>query len=317
VAIQASAVATDHAEPSSTPWYERGMLSRGVVYMAASALGFSAMSVLVKIASFTLPTGEIVLARGVVTLALSYAMVVRADLPPWGNQKGRLVVRGLLGFGGLTCYYGAIAHLPLADATTIQNTTPLLTAVLAWWILREQVGWSTAVAIACGIGGVLMIVHPSGSGLDPIGLAFALGAASCSAIAYVTVRQLARTEHPLVIVFYFPLVATPLAIPWAVADWVTPSALDWVLLAGIGITTQIGQVFLTMGLMIERAGRATSVGYLQVIFAMIWQTVLFDDAPPLLSLAGAALIIAGTLAVAKAGKAAPALPPPTSTPRSA
>jgi len=289
------------------------MPSRGLLYMAASALGFSAMSVLVKITSVRLPTGEIVLARALVTLALSYVMVRRAELAPWGNERGRLVVRGVVGFGGLTCYYAALAHLPLAEATTIQNTTPLLTALLAWWILHERVGWSTAIAIAFGIAGVSLIVSPSGSGVDPVGLVFAFGAAGCSAIAYVTVRQLARTEHPLVIVFYFPLVATPLAIPWAVVDWVTPTGTEWLLLVGIGITTQVGQVFLTMGLMTERAGRATSVGYLQVIFAMAWQSLLFDDPPTITTLVGAALIVAGTLAVASVGKGERAIPPPTST----
>ena len=288
-------------------------MSRGVLYMAASALGFSVMSVLVKLASETLPTGEIVLARAVVTLAASYAMVARADLAPWGNAKRRLVVRGLLGFGGLTCYYAALAHLPLADATTIQNTTPLVTALLAWWILRERVGWATAAALACGIVGVLLIVRPGSAGLDPVGLAFAFGGATCSAIAYVTVRQLARTEHTLVIVFYFPLVATPLAIPWAVVDWVTPTPTEWLLLVAIGLATQVAQVFLTMGLAIERAGRATSIGYLQVMFAMIWQTVVFADAPTPWSLVGAGLIIAGTLAVGTGERANPS-PTPTSPP---
>ncbi|CAN5802684.1 DMT family transporter [soil metagenome] len=272
--------------------------SRGVLYMAASALGFSVMSLLVKIASKRLPTGEIVLARGVVTLIISYAMLVRADLPPWGTNKRGLMFRGLLGFGGLTFYYLAIAHLPLADATTIQNTTPLLTAVLAWWILKESIGWSTAFALACGIGGVLMIVHPRGAGLDPLGVGVALAAAATSAVAYVTVRHLARTEKPLVIVFYFPLVATPLAIPWAIATWQTPQPIDWLLLVAIGMATQVGQVFLTMGLALERAGKATSVGYLQVAFAMIWQWTVFGDAPTIWSIGGAALIVAGTLAVA-------------------
>lgn len=294
--------------------YERWMPSRGVLYMMASALGFSLMSVLVKLASPRLPTGEIVLSRAIVTLVISYLMVLRADLSPWGNERGRLILRGFLGFGGLTCYYAALAHLPLAAATTIQNTTPLVTAVLAWWILHERVGRATAFAIACGIAGVSLIVHPSGSNLDPTGLAFGLGAATCSAIAYVTVRQLARTEHPLVIVFYFPLVATPLAIPWAVADWVTPQPIDWLLLVGIGVTTQVGQVFLTMGLSLERAGRATSVGYLQVIFAMIWQSFLWGDPPTAATIAGAALIVGGTLAVASVGTAERASPPPTSPP---
>jgi len=267
--------------------------------MVASAFGFSVMSVLVKVASQRLPTGEIVLSRAVVTLVVSYAMVVRAGLHPWGTNKRGLVFRGVLGFGGLTFYYMAIAHLPLADATTIQNTTPLVTAVLAWWILRESIGWSTAFAIACGIGGVMLIVHPSGAGLDPVGVGVALAAATTSAFAYVTVRQLAKTEHALVIVFYFPLVATPLAVPWAVATWVTPQPIDWLLLIAIGLATQVGQVFLTMGLMLERAGKATSVGYLQVAFAMCWQWAVFDAPPTAWSIAGATLIVAGTVAVAR------------------
>jgi drug/metabolite transporter (DMT)-like permease len=275
--------------------------SRGVLYMVASALGFSVMSVLVKLASERLPTGEIVLSRAVVTLAVSWVMLRRAALHPWGTHRLGLALRGLLGFGGLTAYYISLAHLPLADATTIQNTTPLLTALLAWWILREHVGWSTAIAIACGIGGVTLIVHPSGAALDPIGVAAGIAAVSFSAFAYVTVRQLARTEHPLVIVFYFPLIATPLALPWAISTWVTPQPYDWLLLVGLGLATQIGQVFLTMGLAIERAGRATSIGYIQVAFAMVWQWTVFGKAPTGWTLAGAALILAGTLAVASAG----------------
>lgn len=283
--------------------------SRGLLYMAASALGFSAMSVLVKVASTRLPTGEIVLARAVVTLVVSYVMVVRADLSPWGTAKGKLALRGLLGFGGLTFYYLALAHLPLADATVIQNTTPLLTAVLAWWLLRESIGWTTLVAIVCGIVGVLLIVRPTGAGLDLTGIAAALAATVCSAFAYVTVRQLARTENPLVIVFYFPLIATPLAIPWAAATWVTPAPIDWLLLVAIGLTTQFGQVFLTMGLAIEKAGRATSVGYIQVVFAMMWQWVVFADAPTVWTIGGAAVIFAGTLAVAAGSRARAPTPP--------
>lgn len=276
--------------------------ARGVVYMATSAFGFSLMSMLVKVASARLPTGEIVLARALLTLILSYAMVVRAGVYPWGKQHGKLFLRGLLSFCGLTGYYIALARLPLADATTIQSTTPLVTAFLAFWLLGERVGLATFAALACGITGVVVIVHPSGNDLDLAGVAIALGGSVCSAIAYVTVRSLARTEHALVIVLHFPLVAAPLAVPWAVYDWVTPDWIDVALLVAIGITTQVGQVFLTMGLAIERAGRAISVGYLQVAFAIGWQFVVFGDPPTLATIAGAALIIAGTLVVASTAK---------------
>jgi drug/metabolite transporter (DMT)-like permease len=274
-------------------------LSRGVLYMAASAFGFSAMAMLVKVASARLPTGEIMFARAIVTLVLSYAMLRRAGLSPWGNDLLPLAFRGLLGFGGMTGYYLSLARLPLADATTLQNATPLITAWLAWWLLDERVGWSTAIAIACGLAGVILIVHPDGAGLDLGGVAAALGGVTCSSIAYVTVRKLARSEHPLVIVFYFPLIATPLALPWMIVSFQMPQPTDWLLLVAIGVVTQVGQVFLTQALAIERAGRAASIGYLQVAFAMIWQLLVFGDWPTSWTLAGASLILGGTLVVAQ------------------
>jgi drug/metabolite transporter (DMT)-like permease len=256
------------------------------------------MSLLVKLASARVPVGEIVLARAVVTLAVSYLMVVRAGLSPWGTNRRGLVMRGVLGFGGLSFYYLSIAKLQLADATTIQNTTPLVTAFLAWAILREAIGWATAVALALGIFGVLLVTHPSGQHIDMVGVGTALAAAACSATAYVTVRQLSRTEHPLVIVFYFPLIATPLIIPWAAVTWVTPAPLDWLLLVAIGLATQVAQVFITKALAIERAGKVTTLGYLQVAFAMGWQWLVFDRPPTVWTLGGAALIVAGAVVVA-------------------
>jgi drug/metabolite transporter (DMT)-like permease len=268
----------------------RVKISRGVLYMATSAFGFSAMGVLVKVTSPRLPVGEIVFARALVTLGLSLALVRRAGLSPWGTQRLSLLLRGFLGFGGLAGYYIALSRLPLADTTVLQ---------IAWKLLDEPIGWPTGVALAFGIVGVALVVRPSGGGLDPTGVAASLGGVTCSALAYVTVRKLSRTEHPLVIVTYFPLVATPLALPWMLASFVVPSPLDCLLLVAIGTATQIGQVFLTMSLVIERAGRVTSLNYLQVPFAMGWQLAVFGDLPTRWTLAGAGLILGGTLLVAQ------------------
>src|SRR4029077_3954955 len=136
-------------------------------------------------------------------LVLSFAMVRRAGLSPLGTQRGKLVVRGLLGVAVLSCYYSSLARLKLAEATTLQNMIPVFTALLAWWILGERVGGGASIAIACGVAGVVLVAHPTGAGADPAGVTCALVGAMFSACAYVTVRQLARTEHPLVIVMYF------------------------------------------------------------------------------------------------------------------
>ena len=276
-------------------------ISRGVLYMTASAFGFSAMGVLVKLAAPRLPLGEIVFARALITLGISLAMVRRAGLSPWTGPRRPLVLRGLLGFGGLAGYYIALARLPLADAVVLQNATPLLTGVLAWWLLDEPIGWPSAIAMACGIVGVALVARPNGDGLDPIGVIAALGGVSCSSIAYVTVRRLSRTVHPLVIVLYFPLVATPLALPWMLASFVVPGPIDALLLVGLAVATQVGQVFLTMGLAVESAGKATSINYLQVAFAMLWQLAVFGELPTTWTVAGAGVILGGTLLVAQVG----------------
>jgi drug/metabolite transporter (DMT)-like permease len=274
----------------------------GILYMAASALLFSVMSGLVKVAGHHLPPPEIVLVRVVITLILSWAMVRRAGLSPWGTRRAALALRGFLGFVALSCYYWTLTRLPLADATTIQQLAPLFTALGAWALLGERAGWAAAVAIALGLTGVVLVAHPGGiagtEDLDALGTVVALGGALASGMAYVTVRQLSRHEHPLVIVFYFPLVALPLAIPWTIPVAVWPTAREWLVLAGIGITTQGAQVCLTRGLTLERAGRASAVGYLQVVLAVLWGMLFFGEVPGLTTLAGAALIIVGTLLVA-------------------
>src|SRR5689334_20413913 len=125
------------------------MRSRAAGFMALSALGFSAMSLMVKLAARELPTGEIVLARAVITLSLSYVLVRRAGVTRSGQQNRWLLVRGGLGFVALALYYLSLVRLPLAEATTLQNTIPVLTTLFAWWLLGERVGGAGAFALAC------------------------------------------------------------------------------------------------------------------------------------------------------------------------
>lgn len=278
----------------------------GLGLVALAALAFSAMAVLVKLALVTLPLGEVVFARGVVTLLVSYAMCRAAGLRPMQRASVRLLSRGLLGFAGLTCYYGSLALLPLAEATTIHHVTPLLTAVLGVWLIREPVARTTGLAIVVGLAGILVVASPElggAVGSAPLGVAVAAGGACCSALAYLTVRVLSRTEDPLVIVFFFPLVATPLALPWLLAEPVLPSAREALLLVGVGLATQLGQVCLTRALALLPAARATALGYVQVPMAIAWGLVLFDEALPLTTVLGV-LVLGGGLALAAVGRPA-------------
>jgi drug/metabolite transporter (DMT)-like permease len=276
----------------------------GVRAMLGAALACSVMSALVKLAGQRLPTGEIVLARGVVTLAISAWWLRKARIGFWGTRKGLLLLRGLFGFGGLSCYFYAVTHLPLADATVLHFTNPVLSAVFAALILRERFGRAEALgALAC-LAGVVAIARPSflfgASPLDGVAVAIALAGATFAAGAYVTIRSLRGSDDPRVIVFYYPLVAVPAALPWAIPTWIWPTPREWLVLAAIGVATQIGQVQMTRALHLESTARATTISYTQVLFAFAFGLALFGEAPTLASVLGALAIAAGVIGVARA-----------------
>lgn len=281
----------------------------GVGYMVASAFFFSVMSAFVKAAGERLPSQEIVLARALIALVLCAALLWRAGVPPWGRRRGLLLLRGAFGFLGLLCVFYSLTQLPIAEATVIQYLHPIFTALLAAAFLGERAGAALLAGVATSLLGVLAVARPAGVGsldgslaLPPVALLAALGGAFFSGCAYVVVRKLAATEHPLVIVLYFPLVAAPASLPAVWPVFVMPRGVEWLLLLGVGIAAQLGQVALTKGLRHEPAGRATALAYLQVVFAALWGTSFFGEVPDVWTWLGAFLILAGTLFALRDGR---------------
>jgi len=277
-------------------------MSRGAILMMLSALAFSAMTVLVKLAGERLPSQEIVVARAIVSLVLSGTMLARAGVSPWGEARGWLWLRGLLGFAGLSCVYAAVTHLPLAEATVLQYLHPAITAILAGIFLGEAISRRIVLGTIVSLAGVALVARPAllfgarADALDPFYVAVALGGAMCSAAAYVVVRKLSQAgEHPLVIVFYFPFVTVPAALPTLWGHFVWPEGHEWWLLLGIGVATQIGQVSLTRGLALLPAAHGTALSYTQVVFAAIWGVLIFGERPDGVSIAGGLLVISSAL----------------------
>jgi drug/metabolite transporter (DMT)-like permease len=276
-------------------------LSRGLLYMVLAAVFFSVMSLFVKLAGARLPPSQIVLARSVVTLVISWLYLSRAGISPWGNRRGLLFLRGLFGFIALFCFYYAIIHLPLAEATVIQYTNPVFTAVLAAILIGEAMTRRGVACLLLGLLGVALVARPAallgfgGEPLPPLSVAIALTGAFLSGLVYVIVRKLGQTEHPLVVVLWFPLVALPATIPMVIPVWTAPTALEWLFLLGVGVSAQIAQVFMTRGLHLERAGPATTVSYLQIVFAASWGLLVFGEIPDGWTFAGTALIVGAAL----------------------
>jgi drug/metabolite transporter (DMT)-like permease len=110
--------------------------------MLLSALSFSLMTVCVKRVGGRLPIAEVVLVRALITGALTWWLLRRSGMAPWGRRRGLLLLRGLIGSVGLLCVFAAVTLLPLAPATVLQYLYPTFTALLAWLLLGERAGLS-------------------------------------------------------------------------------------------------------------------------------------------------------------------------------
>jgi len=280
-------------------------LTPGIRHMLMGTLFFSAMSVFAKLAGDRLPTMELVLARVVVTLVMCWWALRRLPISPWGNDKKLLLLRGFAGFMGLSCYFYAINHLPLADATVIQFCNPMLAALLAVFALGEPLRGADVVATLLSMVGVVLVAQPtflfsSGAALDPVAVVIGMVGAVFSAVAYVVIRRLGATEHHMVVVFYFPLVTGPASLPLLAAEGiVVPQGVEWLLLLGIGVAAQLGQIEITQGFKLETAGRASAVTYIQIVLAYTWGILLFGEYPNMLSVLGAVLVVLGVFSVTR------------------
>ena len=256
---------------------------KGIRFLIGSGLAFSLMSVCVKAIGGRIPISELVFARATISIIITRFFLYKNKINPWGYQKRLLIIRGLLGTVALFCIFKALTILPIATATVIQYIYPTFTVISAYIILKEFISRRIVYSIIIGWIGILLVSQPeftTNSNFQETILAIiiAIFGALMTSLAYICVRKLSSREHPLVIIYYFPLVSIPLSIPFVINDFVLPTGTDWFWIIGIGIFTQIGQLCITEGLRILPAGQATSLNYSQVIFASIWGVLIFQEA---------------------------------------
>jgi drug/metabolite transporter (DMT)-like permease len=268
-------------------------MTKGVKYILIATVFFALMNIGVKYLD-RIPAHEIVLFRALVSLVVCYYLVKRQGLNPWGNNKPLLLARGLAGTIALVMYFYTVQRMPLASAVTIQYLSPIFTIIIAGFMLKESTRLVQWLFFLISFAGILMI-----KGFDPRvtpgDLAIGVASALFSGFAYNFIRKLKDDDNALVVVFYFPLVTVPLIGTYTVFNWVTPNAVEWVLLVAIGLVVTVAQIYMTKAYQAERASNVSNFLYLGTVYALAVGFFLFDEMLQPLSLAGIALIIFGVL----------------------
>ncbi len=190
---------------------------------------FAAVNLLVKFLPH-LPATELVLFRSLITFAISYSLLKKKKLYPWGNNKPWLLIRGVAGTTALTIFFYTLQKMPLSAAVTVQYLSPFFTAFIAGFLLGEKTKAAQWLFFLVSFAGIV-VVKGSSADIPPTLLALGVFSSMFSGLAYNAIRKL-KDEEPLVIVMYFPLVATPVMLVFSLFNWVTPVGIDWLLLLG-------------------------------------------------------------------------------------
>lgn len=227
----------------------------------------------------------------------------------WFALRGRLdalatarpaahAARALTGTAGMALNFGAVTLLPLATATTLNFTSAIWAVILSALLLKERVGPWRWTAVLLGFAGVLVIARPSDGAIPLVGAAVALAAAFAIALISIQIRDLARTEPPLTIVFWFAafsVIPLGLAMPFVASEH---SLYQWSLLAGLALFGLLGQFLLTAALRYGAVASVIVMDYSSLVWAALFGWAVFGALPPATTWLGAPLIVGAGLLIA-------------------
>jgi drug/metabolite transporter (DMT)-like permease len=268
--------------------------------MIAAVFVFSIMDALMKRLSAHYGALQIACLRSLSSLA--FLLIPVAWKRSWVNLKasGPLLhaVRGLLGIVMLWSFVFAVHRLTLAQTYSLFLAAPLLMTALSVPIHGERVTGRRWLVILCGMSGVLLILQPWGNGaFSMVAAAAAAVATVCYSLSALTVRTLGRRNSSMaMVVWYLGLVGVGSGA-LAVHEWQTVRSDDWKLLAAIGVTGGLGQLWLTEAF---RRAPPSVVGPFEYT-AMLWafgiDWIFWSASPSASLLTGAAIVVGSGIVV--------------------
>ena len=267
-------------------------------YLVFASLFFSLMTVCVKKIDEAIPIYELVFFRSIFSLIITSLIIKKKKINPWGKNKALLILRGLLGTTALMCIFYSIRNMPLSISTVIQYTYPIFISIFAALLFKEKINFKLISALFIGWFGILIILNPYQSKLyeiDNFSIFIAFVGALTTSLAYIAVKKLSSREDIFIIIKYFPLISVITLLPIVCLNWITPQVNDLIWIIGIGIFTQAGQTFLTLGLKNLPASQASSINYLQVLFGSIWGIYIFGENITLNFVIGSLFVLLGTI----------------------
>ncbi|RVT85914.1 DMT family transporter [Rhodobacteraceae bacterium CCMM004] len=265
--------------------------------MVGAMAAFAVADLCIKLASVTVPIGQIIAVMGGGG-ALLFALIaaVRGLAPVSRSMLHRAVVfRNGCEIVGTLGIVTALTLAPLSTTAAILQATPLAVTLGAALVLGEAVGWRRWAAVTVGFGGVLVMLRPGG-GVEP-GAVFAL-----VAVAGLSARDLATRFVPaethtlhLAISGFGSLVPAGLVVLVATGAPVRPDPQTALWLAGAVVFAAAAYGMITLSLRMGEVSAVTPFRYSRLLFLFVLAMVVLGERPDPATWLGAAIVVAAGL----------------------
>lgn len=280
--------------------------------MALSAVLFSTMNFLARVATASTSWATVAATRAVIGALVAYG-VARARGRSVAARDARAVFwRSFFGTISMLSTFYALSSktLSLGDVVTLLNVSPVFLAIFAPFVLKERTSRLVALAIGVALTGVVFVVRPSfvfgavvtaaASTTGPSAAttaAVAIGAALSTSIAMMMLRRVGQTESPEAIAFHFSVFAAVVLTGISLFDLRAPSARDALFMVLAGLCAGIAQLSMTRAYSLESAARVGGMSYLAVPASALLGTLFLDERLGPTTTLGMILVIAGGVLV--------------------
>lgn len=277
----------------------------GVALMLGFCLTAPLLDIAAKLASSTIPVGQITAARFIVQCALMLPFIglmglsLRVGRAQWLALASRAASLLIATF----CFIAAISVMPLADALAIVFVAPFIVLLVGKFYFGEDVGPRRVAAAIVGFIGVLFVIQPSFAAFGAVAL-FPIGTAVSFAFYILVTRGLSRQVHPVTLQFYTGLVASLMCLPIillaegsgsTLLDPVWPEGIAWAWLFGVGFFATISHMMMTYALSLAPSATLAPLQYLELPVATFFSYLVFKDFPNSMALIGIAIIMGAGL----------------------
>ena len=272
-----------------------GSIAGPLLALLAFAL-YATHDVIVKVLGHNYSVFQILFFAGLLSFPIAMGMLMRDRTPgtllpvhPWWVLARTLAII-LAGLGG----FYAFTVLPLAETYAILFATPLIVTLLSIPVLGERVGIHRGLAVVLGLVGVLIVLRPGGEALS-LGHLAALVAAAATATSSVIVRRLGDGERSVVLMIYPLIGSVALMGVLMVPGYVAPELLDLALMGGVAVLGFTATLLVIYAYRMADAAVVAPMQYSQMLWAVFFGMMFFDETPDLWTLVGAGVIIASGL----------------------